>query len=223
MKCITTKGFTLIELLVALSVIAILAGLLLPALNSARGKAKSVSCINNYKQLAIAMTVYAGDNNDMLTPLNNASFALADNWWTNLLANGYAPAPVWRDQLAGNIAFGIWRCPEVAEAQVGWGGGCGILEAFHMSTFANSQRLSAFRRPSERMIFADTEDGQNGKTMFSTYCPTCYDWKEKTQKIAARHGRGKTSALALLDGHAEMRNYEDMKQNTGDIFGHNSK
>ena len=57
-------GFTLVELLVVMAVIVILAGLLLPALGSAKQKAKAISCLNNEKQLALACQVYADDSND---------------------------------------------------------------------------------------------------------------------------------------------------------------
>ncbi len=62
------QGFTLIELLVVISIIAILAGMLLPAINMVREGARKANCGNNQRQIVLAMNVYANDN-DQLWPV----------------------------------------------------------------------------------------------------------------------------------------------------------
>ena len=62
------SAFSLIELLVAIAIIALLAGLLLPALTSAKNRAHTATCLNNKKQLQLAWTLYAGDHDDQMPP-----------------------------------------------------------------------------------------------------------------------------------------------------------
>ena len=67
--------FTLIELIIVISILAVLAGLLLPALNRARDKAHESTCLNNHRQTALALNFYADDYNGVFPQIHSGTFA----------------------------------------------------------------------------------------------------------------------------------------------------
>lgn len=81
--------FTLLDLLIVIAIITILAGMLLPALNKAREKARSITCSNNQKQINMAIIAYQQDSDDYFPPYKTIDTTQRYYWSGHLAAGGY--------------------------------------------------------------------------------------------------------------------------------------
>ncbi len=207
------KGvFTLIELLVVIAIIAILAAILLPALNRGREKANQVKCLSNLKQIGSGFACYMDDNQGFMPQdLQSGTYIR----WQTKLAHYLLPGAVMTGQSSyidfdRGLPRGVFACPSQTFRGVIGASPQQTIERSHyginahLSSSAAAQgRFRRLKMPSGRFLAGDLERRGGGTGGTS---PTIYDSGDIMKPSQGRHQNAQGADFVMAD--FSVRSYE---------------
>lgn len=235
------KKFTLLELLIVVSVIAILIGLLLPALNSARQKAITTQCSGNMKQFGLYSALYSGDN-DGFAVLNKIQSGSNYAFWYVFFMAYASPGYTVQYTTYGTITYKPFikefLCPKDFKYKVTYypdSGGMGY--AMHRDDAADMTALKRARvtRPSQRVEFGEgTRTAQGSQLRTNTWMTPVLAYIHNTAAtrddlrstaIVSSNGAGQLTMnlpgitnVTFFDGHVSPITHSIFKLNRTDMF-----
>jgi prepilin-type N-terminal cleavage/methylation domain-containing protein/prepilin-type processing-associated H-X9-DG protein len=199
------RAFTLIELLVVIAVIAILAGLLLPAVAKAQSQARSISCLGQLRQIGLATMMYADDHAGRLPRSTHSATAHGEQpWGYALLPHLGCPCCKASDPLWTNVFNSLYRCPVDKRRNSDWSYGKNVYPELSPQETGGPtwSRLPDFPSPVATVLFAEKTGGSMADHFMANF------WAEGGEPEVDKKRHGTRSNYIYCDGHAASAAFE---------------